>query len=96
MLSHSRAQVIPFVAGGFLYIGAVAVLPTSVKPPPLPKARILKLFPTAYWQKVRVASRHYVKYISFPTLPGIENIIDGYYYQFAAMAFGVLCMFLVA
>mgnify|MGYP007051656483 CR=1 FL=1 len=25
------AQVIPFVAGGFLYIGAVAVLPTYVE-----------------------------------------------------------------
>lgn len=27
------AQVIPFVAGGFLYIGAVAVLPTCVHSP---------------------------------------------------------------
>ena len=26
------AQVIPFVAGGFMYIGAVAVLPTYVLP----------------------------------------------------------------
>lgn len=28
--SFNQAQVIPFVAGGFLYIGAVAVLPTCV------------------------------------------------------------------
>lgn len=29
----NMAQVIPFVAGGFLYIGAVAVLPTCVHSP---------------------------------------------------------------
>lgn len=29
----NRVQVIPFVAGGFLYIGAVAVLPTCVHSP---------------------------------------------------------------
>ncbi|KAJ2928372.1 hypothetical protein H1R20_g8732, partial [Candolleomyces eurysporus] len=50
-------QVIPFVAGGFLYIGAVAVLPTL-----LSESKGAK-------QAMR---------------------------EFAAMAFGVLCMFLVA
>ncbi|KAF9036247.1 hypothetical protein BJ165DRAFT_1507526, partial [Panaeolus papilionaceus] len=49
--------VIPFVAGGFLYIGAVAVLPTLL----------------AESKSAKQAMR-----------------------EFAAMAFGVVCMFLVA
>jgi len=55
--AHIGDFVIPFVAGGFLYIGAVAVLPTLL----------------AESKSGKQAMR-----------------------EFAAMAFGVLCMFLVA
>ncbi|KAF9533899.1 ZIP-like iron-zinc transporter [Crepidotus variabilis] len=54
---HMSDLVIPFVAGGFLYIGAVAVLPTLL----------------AESKSAKQAMR-----------------------EFAAMAFGVVCMFLVA
>ncbi|KAJ8693101.1 hypothetical protein PTI98_010347 [Pleurotus ostreatus] len=55
--THIGDLVIPFVAGGFLYIGAVAVLPTLLEDSKSGK------------QAIR---------------------------EFAAMAFGVVCMFLVA
>ena len=42
----NQAQVIPFVAGGFLYIGAVAVLPTCVHSPNvIPLTYLIGLLP---------------------------------------------------
>ncbi|KAF8813186.1 Zip-domain-containing protein [Phlegmacium glaucopus] len=63
--------VIPFVAGGFLYIGAVAVLPTERA------SSIFILFKRALLLAESKSGKQAMR-------------------EFAAMAFGVLCMFMVA
>jgi zinc transporter 7 len=50
------AQVIPFVAGGFLYIGAVAVLPTCVVRRPSVQ-RMPEFISLGYSRKARVGAR---------------------------------------
>ena len=88
-------QVIPFVAGGFMYIGAVAVLPTYV-------SFGLGLEQMAEWSLFgrlleesssgKQALREVSAWACSISTSRPTNSIT----QFAAMAFGVLCMFLVA
>lgn len=58
--TRSSTQVIPFVAGGFLYIGAVAVLPTYLFP--RFRCSCALIFVSGYWLKAKAAHRPSVRY----------------------------------